>query len=251
VGYLNWAKNTTYYSSQIFTQVVSRVAFPSISRVQSDSKAVGQMTQMILKYVNLFTFPVILVFAALIPEFVAVVYTSKWDPAIPAFYFYSLRMMGSNFTTLYISVLNALGKIKTSLRILVWWTMADWALTLVVIRYYGFTGIAIAYGLSVIPVSVWLVFELKRHTRIDLRRSFFMPLVYSSGAALAVFAVKGLVAPSWFSVFGLASLGVGLYAGLLLLLERNSLLAEGKVFLMAVFKREALVTLEEGGTLKD
>jgi O-antigen/teichoic acid export membrane protein len=129
--------------------------------------------------------------------------------------------------------------------------MADWALTLVVIRYYGFTGIAIAYGLSVIPVSVWLVFELKRHTRIDLRRSFFMPLVYSSGAALAVFAVKGLVAPSWFSVFGLASLGVGLYAGLLLLLERNSLLAEGKVFLMAVFKREALVTLEEGGTLKD
>src|SRR5437879_8843946 len=53
VGYLNWAKNTTFYASQIFTQVVSRVAFPSIARVQQDSEAVRQMTQAIFKYVNL------------------------------------------------------------------------------------------------------------------------------------------------------------------------------------------------------
>jgi hypothetical protein len=41
----------------------------------------------LLKYVNLFTFPVIALFAALIPEFVAVFYTNKWLPALPAFYF--------------------------------------------------------------------------------------------------------------------------------------------------------------------
>jgi hypothetical protein len=99
VGYLNWAKNTTYYTSQIFTQVVSRVAFPSISRVQHDAVAVRQMAQTLLKYVNLFTYPVIALFAALIPEFVTVFYTNKWLPALPAFYFYSVRMIGSNITT--------------------------------------------------------------------------------------------------------------------------------------------------------
>ena len=74
----------TFYTSQIFTQVVSRVAFPSIARVRQDSEAVRQMTQTIFKYVNLFTFPVLLIFASLIPEFVSVVFTDKWRPAIPA-----------------------------------------------------------------------------------------------------------------------------------------------------------------------
>ena len=70
------------------------------------------MTELILKYVNIFTFPIIMIFAALIPEFVAVVYTNKWSPAIPAFYAYSVRMIGSNFTTLIIGVLSALGMVK-------------------------------------------------------------------------------------------------------------------------------------------
>src|SRR5262245_9629195 len=160
VGYLNWAKNTTYYTSQIFTQVVSRVAFPSISRVQHDPAAVRQMAQTLLKYVNLFTFPVITLFAALIPEFVAVFYTNKWLPALPAFYFYSVRMIGSNITTLYISVLNAVGLVRKALQILIWWTVADWVFAVALCPTFGFTGIAMAYGLSVIPISIWLVLEL-------------------------------------------------------------------------------------------
>ena len=128
VGYLNWAKNMTFYSSQAFTQAVSRVTFPSISRVQQDPQAVRQIAQNTLKYVNLLTFPSILIFAALIPEFVQVVFTSKWAPAIPAFYFYSIRMLGSNISTLHIAVLNGLGKVEISLRILVCWTVLDWAL---------------------------------------------------------------------------------------------------------------------------
>ncbi len=175
VGYLNWAKNTTYYTSQIFTQVVSRVAFPSISRVQHDATAVRQMAQTLLKYVNLFTFPVIALFAALIPEFVTVFYTNKWLPALPAFYFYSVRMIGSNITTLYVSVLNAVGQVRKTLQILIWWTLADWVLALALCPKFGFTGIAMAYGLSVIPICVWLVVELNRVVRLDLSKSLFHP----------------------------------------------------------------------------
>jgi O-antigen/teichoic acid export membrane protein len=237
VGYLNWAKNTTYYTSQIFTQVVSRVAFPSISRVQDDPLAVGQMTQAIFKYVNLFTFPLIFIFAALIPEFVAVVFTDKWRPAIPAFYFLSLRMLGSNVTTLYISVLNALGQVKTSLRILVWWTLADWALALAFLPF-GFTGIAMAYGLSVLPVSVWLLRELNRFTRINLMRSLYRPLLLSAAAGAFIFIFKSRLAPSWGVVLGLAGAGLLSFVLLLFVVEQEALLAEGKAFLLAVLKRE-------------
>lgn len=238
VGYLNWAKNTTYYTSQIFTQVVSRVAFPSISRVQQDIQAVRQMTQTILKYVNLFTFPVILIFAALIPEFVSVVYTNKWSPAIPGFYFYSVRMIGSNITTIYISVLNAVGRVKVSLRVLVYWTLLDWALAIGLCPFYGFTGIAMAYGLSVIPICIWLIVELNKTTKLDLSRSFYQPLLLSAGAAVLIWVIKSQFRPSWASVIGLAVGGVLVFFIMLLLLDRRVLVAEGKSFLLSVFNRQ-------------
>ncbi len=237
VGYLNWARNTTYYTSQIFTQVVSRVAFPSISRVQDDARSVGQMTQIILKYVNLFTLPVIFIFAALIPEFVSVFYTDKWAPAIPAFYCFSFRMVGSNITTLYISVLNAIGRVKTSLQILIWWTLADWALALALCPSYGFNGIALAYGLSVTPISVWLLVELHRHTRVDLMRSLYVPVLVACLAAAPLLVVKSRLAVTWTSVLGLATAGLLWFVLLVCLSERKTLLAEGKVFLLAVLRR--------------
>jgi O-antigen/teichoic acid export membrane protein len=237
VGYLNWAKNTTYYTSQIFTQVVSRVAFPSISRIQHDSKAVGQMTESILKYVNFFTFPAIFVFAALIPEFVATVFTDKWQAAIPAFYFMSLRMVGSNFTTLYVSVLNGLGQVKASLRILVWWTIADWTLAVVLCRWFGFTGIAIAYGLSVLPISCWLIYELSRFASVRLRVSFFLPLLLSLAVSLPIQILKTQFPVTPLTTFGLAFVGLLAYLLLLIIVEGRTLLVEGRLFLQSVYRR--------------
>jgi O-antigen/teichoic acid export membrane protein len=237
VGYLNWSKNLTYYTSQIFTQVVSRVAFPSISRVQDDPKAVAQMTQTIFKYVNILTFPVILTFASLIPQFVSVVFTDKWRPAIPAFYFYSLRMVGSNVTTLYINVLYALGRLSTALRILVYWTLLDWLLALIFSPFIGFTGIAAAYGISIIPIAVWLLITLNQYTHIDLKRSFYLPLVLSGVACIPILLLKSTVVASWLTVGGLAGASLLIYAALFFLVEGKTLLSEGKVLWLSWVRR--------------
>jgi O-antigen/teichoic acid export membrane protein len=237
VGYLNWSKNLTYYTSQIFTQVVSRVAFPSISRVQENPEAVGQMTQTMFKYVNLFTFPVIFTFASLIPEFVSVVFTDKWKPAIPAFYFYSLRMIGSNVTTLYINVFYALGRLKTALRIVTYWTLLDWVLALIFCPLIGFSGIALACGVSVLPISVWLILTLNRYARVDLTKSLFLPLLLSGLACLPIVILKSRVVPSWLTVAGLAGSALLIYVALLILVERKTLLSEGKVFWLSLVQR--------------
>ena len=238
VGYLNWAKNMTFYSSQAFTQAVSRVTFPSISRVQQDPQAVRQIAQNTLKYVNLLTFPSILIFAALIPEFVQVVFTSKWAPAIPAFYFYSIRMLGSNISTLHIAVLNGLGKVEISLRILVCWTVLDWALALMLCSRFGFEGVAMAYAISVIPVAAWLVLELNKLVKVDLLRSLVFPLAISGAAATAVWLAKGGSQASWLTLCGWIVAGLVFYVLLLLLVEGRSLLGDIRVFLTTLARRE-------------
>jgi O-antigen/teichoic acid export membrane protein len=235
VGYLNWAKNTTFYTSQIFTQVVSRVAFPSVSRVQHDLVAVRQLTQTLLKYINLFTFPVICIFAALIPEVISVFYTAKWTPAIPAFYFYSIRMLGSNITTTYISVLSAIGRVNTSLRILIWWTLADWALALALCPFFGFTGIAMAYGFSVIPISVWLLVELN-FVALDLWSSLYQPLLWSSAAGALIWLVKQQFDATWLSVILLGASGLLAFLLPISLLQGKKLATEGKTFFWSVMK---------------
>ena len=211
VGYLNWAKNMTFYSSQAITQAVSRVTFPSVSRIQQDPQAVRQMAQTTFKYVNLLTLPGILIFAALIPEFVQVVFTSKWAPAIPAFYYYSIRMLGSNISTLYIAVLNGLGKIEISLRILVWWTVLDWVLALALSSRFGFTGVAMAYAISVIPIAAWLVLQLNKLVKVDLLRSFVFPLAVSGVAATAVWLAKSGSQASWLTLAGWMAGGLVFY----------------------------------------
>ena len=238
VGYLNWAKNMTFYSSQAITQAVSRVTFPSVSRIQQDPQAVRQMAQTSFKYVNLITFPGILLFAALIPEFVQVVFTSKWAPAIPAFYFYSIRMLGSNITTLYIAVLNGLGKIEISLRILVWWTVLDWALALALCSRFGFTGVAMAYAIGVIPIAAWLVLQLNKLAKVDFLRSFVFPLAVSGVAATAVWLAKSGSQASWLTLAGWIAGGLVFYILLLLLIEGRSLLGDIRVFLATLARRE-------------
>ena len=238
VGYLNWAKNMTFYSSQAITQAVSRVTFPSVSRIQQDPRAVQQMARTSFKYVNLITFPGILIFAALIPEFVQVVFTSKWAPAIPAFYFYSIRMLGSNISTLYIAVLNGLGRIEISLRILVWWTVLDWALALALCSWFGFTGVAMAYAIGVIPIAAWLVLQLNKLAKVDLLRSFVFPLAVSGVAATAVWLAKSGSQASWLTLAGWSAGGLVFYILLLLLIEGRSLLGDIRVFLATLAQRE-------------
>ena len=189
------------------------------------------------KYVNLFTFPAILIFASLIPEFVMTVFTPKWQAAIPAFYFMSLRMVGSNVTTLYISVLNALGEVRTSLRILVWWTIADWTLAVVFCQWFGFTGIAAAYGVSVFPISFWLIRELQQYASVNLKVSFFKPLLLSLAVSMAIVMVKPFLPVSVVTVFGLALAGLLTYSLLWIVLEGKTLVVEGRFFLESVIKR--------------
>ena len=181
----------------------------------------------------------------MIPEFVQVVFTSKWAPAIPAFYFYSIRMLGSNISTLYIAVLNGLGKIEVSLRILVWWTVLDWALALALCSWFGFTGVAMAYAIGVIPIAGWLVLQLHSLVKVDLIQSFLLPLAVSGAAATGVWLVKSVSQASWLTLAGWIAGGLVFYILLLLLIEGRALLADIRVFLATLARRETGACLKQ------
>lgn len=226
VGFLNWAHGVAYHVSQAFTEALGRVSFPSLSRAQEDREAFGQMLEKMLRALMLLTTPLLAVAAGLIPWIVAFLYTEKWAPAIPAFYGFAVRMLGGTLTTPLIAALNARGRPREALKILIVWTVSDWVAALLLTSRYGFTGVAMAYGVSVWVPVLWLIRALATTASVNLAYALVRPM----GAGVMTFVLLRVLAER--AVSGLASLlafvalGLFLYAASLLLLERKALLVE-------------------------
>ncbi|MBI3951163.1 MAG: oligosaccharide flippase family protein [Acidobacteria bacterium] len=244
VGYLKWAERTAYLTSQVFTQIVTRVSFPSFSRMQDHPEEISQAVEKMLRYLMLATAPTLAVGAALIPWIIDFVFTNKWEPATVAFYLLTVRMLGGNITTPFIGVLNATGRVTTSLRILSLWTITDWGLALVFTRLWGFNGVAAAYALGIALPVVWLLREFRRVAPINLK--------YALGHPVAAGVIAGVVTWSlgraW--VTGLPSLIAVMLLGLILYPLSMILIEQGR-FVHDIRREASLVKNVVGSKLEE
>jgi O-antigen/teichoic acid export membrane protein len=236
VGYLNWAHGVAYHVSQAVTEALGRVSFPSLSRAQGDRETFSRILEKLLRALLLLTTPLLAVTTGLIPWIVTFLYTEKWAPAIPAFYGFAVRMLGGTVTTPLVAALNAWGRPREALKILVLWTASDWAAALLLTAKYGFAGVAMAYGVSVWLPVIGLIRALAPIASVNWAYALVRPALAGAMTvvllrALAEGAVSGLA-----SLLALAVLGLLAYAVFLLLLERRALLVEMRTGAHAILR---------------
>ena len=70
---------------------------------------------------------------------------TKWEPALLSFYFFVGAAAIAGLTTPLTNALNAIGKIKTTLLLMVMWTTLTWIVTVIFIHFFGFQGVAFFY----------------------------------------------------------------------------------------------------------
>jgi O-antigen/teichoic acid export membrane protein len=214
--------------------------------LQDHPEEIGQAVEKMLRYLMLATVPTLAVTAALIPWIIEFVFTNKWRPATVAFYLLTLRMLGGNITTPFVGVLNAMGRVTTSLRILGWWTVADWGLALALTRLWGFNGVAAAYALGVIVPVVWLLREARAVAPINLKYAVGHPLA----AGVITGALTWLMGRGWitdlFSLAAVAVLGLALYLLTMVMIERGRFVREIQKEARLV-KNVVVSKLEESG----
>lgn len=226
VGYLNWAHGVAYQVSQVFTEALGRVSFPSLSRVREDREAFGRLLEKMLRALMLVTTPMLAVTAGVIPWIVTFLYTEKWAPAIPAFYGFAARMLGGTVTTPLVAALNALGRPRQALQLLLLWTASDWALALVLISISGFTGVAIAYGVSVWVPVIGLIRALSTIASVNWTYALVRPAMAGVMTFLTLRALAEHFVGDLPSLLVIAALGGLAYPVFLLLLEGRTWLLE-------------------------
>lgn len=223
VGYIGWAKKWAEVPLRLIMDSVIRVTFPAFSRLQHDKSVLGRAIESTLFGLSVTIFPITMVLLFFIEPLVALVprYT-KWEPAILSFVLFAVASAVASLSTPLTNALNAVGRIKTTLWLMVLWTVATWLLTVPLVRAIGFNGVALSLFLitSTIILVVYLVKKVSPFR--------FWASVKAAIAGVLVQAIfygwlRG--GPPYHS-FGLILVGSGgaiLYAAVVWLFERERL----------------------------
>jgi len=209
MGYLNWAHNVALQGSQIFTSIVSRVNFPSLSRVQDQPAVLSEIVNKSLRALNVLTMPILFVACVLIHEIVDVVYTAKWTEAIPAFYFYATGMIFGNITTTLSGLLLAVGEAKKNFVLLLVWTIMVWLFSAVFIDLFGYIGLPAAVMTAAVLISAWFIFASRKYVILHFYRVFVSPLIGALSGAFLVYWLKSLIKVGLLELVLLGLLGGG------------------------------------------
>lgn len=227
VGYITWAQALAFLPLEIMN-VVIRITFPAFSRLQSDKETLGKMVEKSLFLTALITYPALFGIAALLPSVVTHVVSFKWSPAVPSFYLFAVTTYWAVISTTFTNTLNSIGKIKTTLKLMVMWTVLTWVLTpLLVYLTSSFIGVAVASFLISFS-SVATVILIKRVLVVNVLSAVFLPTLSSFLMAGVVYFYASYFVRDKISIIPAVLLGVVFYSGFIYLFGKNKILDDLK-----------------------
>lgn len=191
LGYIGWASRWAGLPLRIVMDNLTKVSFPTFSRLQNDKEKLAKAIEVSLMYLCLVSFPILIgmgFFAkpmiTLIPKY------TKWLPAIIPLYLYLYNSAWASISTSLTNLLNATGKIKTTFKLMLMWTGLTWVLMPLFAIKMGFIGIA--YAVAIIATSsVITVILAKKIVKFSLINIFKTPIVSSLLMALFLtFTIK-------------------------------------------------------------
>lgn len=187
-GYMSWAKTWSMYPYNLTVNNVMAITFPTFSRLQHNKEALRKAIEKSLFFITIVIFPLIAGMSLfitpltyVIPKFV------KWQPAIFSFILFSLSIGWSAISSPLTNTLNAIGKIDTTLKLMIMWTLLTWIITPILLFWLGFNGIALA-GLLISFTSFLPVIYVKRIVPIN-----FLDQIWRQFSAVLIMSVVGLI----------------------------------------------------------
>ncbi len=227
VGYIGFAQKWAFLPLRLILDNVIKIIFPSFSRLQHDEKALGVVLEKSLFMIAFFIFPTAVGFIMLSPFFIEFIPKyQKWEPAVLSLTFFSLNSVFGSLTTPLTNFLNAIGKVRITLYLMIFWTTITWILTPLFIKVFGFVGVSLASFLVSVSTLIVLVF-VRRYVRF----SFVLPIYKQFIAALLmmifIYFSRVMIVSLPLLLFN-AFLSSVFYLGILMLLAKTELLSAAR-----------------------
>lgn len=219
VGYIGWAKKWAEVPLRLIMDSVIRVTFPAFARIQQSKELLGRAIEKTMFGLALTILPISTGLMFFIGPLVGIIPRyGKWEPALFSFSLFVVAAAIASLSTPLTNALNAVGRIKVTLGLMVFWTIATWLLTVLLISMMGFDGFALALVLVslTIGVVVYLTKKAAAFSFISAVRSPVLGVVVQA----AWYALLLPATPPTYLYLGLLGLsGVILYSGVVWRLE--------------------------------
>lgn len=192
VGYIGWAKKWAEFPLRLIMDSLIKVTFPAYARLQEKPEYLSKALDKSIFFLAFLILPLSIAFAFaikplvfLIPKYI------KWEPALFSFYLFVIASIFAGLSTPLTNVLNAIGKIKVTLCLMIFWTVFTWALGPFLVFKLGFNGVAISSALISLTVII-PVLVVKRFIHFNLIANVAPSVIAST--ILAIFFYLTLVA---------------------------------------------------------
>jgi len=139
--------------------------------MQEDKDQIARSLTKSIFFITFLVFPATVGLAVLAPIIVeAIPRYAKWTPALIPLAIVSVDTIFASFTTQLTNLLNAIGKIKTTFKLMIIWTFLTFLSVPVLSIRFGVTGASIGYALVSIS-SIYAVYLAKREVNFSLTES--------------------------------------------------------------------------------
>lgn len=208
IANIGFAQRLAFFAYRYVVDSVTKVTFSTYSRMQNDLNFLKKAIEKSLFFVASSMFPILFGLIVISPHLIDFFpsWNNKWEPAVFSIIFFCLNAAVSSLSGILVNVLDATGKVKVTLRLMVLWTVLIWILTPLFIHFYGYNGVSVASFL-VTTTIVYTVFLVRKIVEFKFLSSIIKPLVASLLMTIAVFILSNLFAKDFPSLIFVILMG--------------------------------------------
>lgn len=178
IGYIGFAQKIAFFLYRYIVDSITKVTFSSYSRLQENKEFLKLSIEKSLFFTSVIIFP--LLSGLIVVSFYLIKYIpgwgNKWEPAVLSLIFFCLNALISSISGVLVNVLDATGRVKTTLKLMVLWTALTWTLTPLAIYLWGYNGVAIASFLVTLTVAV-TIYLVKQVVNFEFIKSIYKPTI--------------------------------------------------------------------------
>jgi len=237
IGLLGWAQKWAQAPLRFFMDHVIKVTFPAFSRLQDDKKVLEASVTRSIFFICFLVFPTLIGLLVLAPILVEIIPRyDKWKPALIPLALIGINTIFAAVSTQLTNLLNSLGRVKTTFKLMVMWTILTWLFVPLLAIKYGLNGAALGYSLVGVS-SVIAIYVTRKIVKFSLSESVVRPIIATIIMFLVLFGVKQSLSNSLTSVTILIFLGIVTYFFSIYLLIGTQLIKDAKTFFSTLLAR--------------
>jgi len=222
-GILSWAQKGPRIPLS-FMDAIMRVTFPTFSRLQDEKEFLKKSLEKSTFFIAFIVFPALVGICLIAPDFINLIPKySKWAPAIIPLYFYAASYAIASVTTPITNAFNATGRIKTTTKLMVMWTILTWIFFPILSIKFGYIGTSVAA--LIVGLSSFVVWHLAfKYFQVNIFKTVLHPLIASLLMLFLLLPLSALSLSPLSSILIKVVLAVFIYAAYQFIFNRTEIL---------------------------